>query len=66
MPATFCGWTGTELGTAELACPPLARLLAAAVEGVGGAHRGAVAVQQEALKAVERLLKEKELGEPVK
>ena len=25
------------------------RLLAAAVEGVGGAHRGAVAVQQEAL-----------------
>ena len=28
----FCGWTGTELGTAELACPPLARLLAAAVQ----------------------------------
>jgi len=42
------------------------RSLAAAIEGVGGRHRGAVAVQQEALKAIEKLLKEKDLREPVK
>jgi len=42
------------------------RLLSAAIEGVGGGHRGAAAVQQEAVKAVEKLLKEKDLQEPVK
>jgi hypothetical protein len=42
------------------------RLMAAAVEGVGGAHRGAVAVQAEALKALERVLKEKDPGESVR
>ena len=42
------------------------RLMAAAAEGVGGSHRNAVVVQTEALKAVERLLKERDLGESVK
>jgi hypothetical protein len=42
------------------------RLMAAAVEGVGGSHRNAAAVQNEVLKALNSLLREKELGEPVK
>jgi hypothetical protein len=42
------------------------RLLAAAAEGVGGAHRAAGAVQAEALRAVDRLLRERDLQEPVR
>lgn len=42
------------------------RLLASAIEGVGSGHRDALAVQQDALKALDRLLKEKDLGEHVK
>ena len=42
------------------------RLLTAAVEGVGGTHRNAAAVQNEALKALERLTKEKDVGDQVK
>jgi len=42
------------------------RLLCASVEGVGSHHRDAEVVQKEALKAVERILKEKMLGTPVK
>lgn len=42
------------------------RLMAAAVEGVGGSHRNATAVQNEVLKAITSLLKEKVLGELVR
>ena len=42
------------------------RLLASAIEGVGGSHRDAQAVQIAALKVIERLLKEKELEEPLR
>ncbi|KAL4528840.1 hypothetical protein Ndes2437A_g03376 [Nannochloris sp. 'desiccata'] len=42
------------------------RLMAAAVEGVGGSHRNAAAVQNEVLKAITSILREKNLGELVK
>ena len=42
------------------------RLLSAATEGVGGSHRHAAEVQSEALKAIERVWKEKDLGQVVK
>jgi hypothetical protein len=40
--------------------------MAAAVEGVGGSHRNASAVQHEVLKAITSLLREKELGKLVR
>lgn len=41
-------------------------LLAAAVEGVGGTHRGAAQVQHEAFKTVEKLIKDKDHGDSVR